>query len=175
VVLFFSSEDVILLKQQLSLFQDKSSSFVLILTDRFEYFIRDMNENIVQADGDGMRPIQTSNFTPDSTSPKLTRYNVDMITGRVTLSFDEAVDYTTLNYSQITFQRSEGATSEAYTLTGGTFVGISQDLRVLEFEWTEADKLQLKLIVVRINDLQMYLSLTENTIHFVFEPWSDGL
>lgn len=73
---------------------------------------RDTSENVV-----AMRVINTatSSFTPDTTPPELIRYNLDMNTGSVVLTYSEPINDVTFNPTGLTFV-SSNASSLTYTL-----------------------------------------------------------
>ena len=64
---------------------------------------------------------QVRTFTPDSTSPDLSSWSINLATGVATLNFDEVVDVRTFQASAITLQNaaSTGAGTLTRTLTGG--------------------------------------------------------
>lgn len=66
--------------------------------------------------------LQVSLCTPDTTSPRLVNFTLDMNIGLLNLTFDETVNSSSLIPSQITFYASSMNGSEFYTLTMGSVV-----------------------------------------------------
>ena len=83
------------------------------------------------------------NYSDDATMPELLRYSLDMNTGRISLTFDEPVDHTTLQPNQLTLQDRETATVLVNLDLGGTRLaqGFSD---VMEVEIDSANVINVK-------------------------------
>ena len=79
--------------------------------------IRDLNNaNVVPIPhGFGLR---VTNYTGDTTSPKVTRWELDVDRGRVVLTFTETVDIRTFQLNQLTLQNGSDIFSPKLSLTG---------------------------------------------------------
>ena len=86
--------------------------------------------------------LSMAKFIPDTTGPKLQSFELDLNTEQVTLSFDEIVNPSTLDFTAITFQSDVPGTF-FHTLTGGNrittstspevvFTLLKQDLDILK-------------------------------------------
>ena len=74
------------------------------------------NLDLVQIEANNS--LQASNHTPDTTNPSLDAFDIDLDSGILTLVFDETVDASTLNLTQVTLQDTEsGGSNNTYTLT----------------------------------------------------------
>ena len=82
--------------------------------------------------------LQAVGHTPDTTDPTLIDFDIDLNVGTLTLVFDETVDTSSLNLTQVTLQDTVfGETNNTYTLTSG--------------EWTMQDSTRITV----------YLSFTD--------------
>ena len=67
------------------------------------------------------RALMAYNVTPDTTSPVLQNFSVNLTDSKVTLSFSETIDITTIDVTQLTFiSVADNLDSVNVTLTGGT-------------------------------------------------------
>ena len=107
---------------------------------------------------------RASSFTPDSVSPNLTRFLIDITREELTLVFDEPVNSLTLNTTAITFLNGSSLSSHSsYTLTGGTTTSVN-GLSIL-IQLTPFDITQIKLLeTLLISYETSFLSITRNLI-----------
>ena len=82
-----------------------------------EATVNDINSNPVLPVLDG-NATQATNFTPDTTRPYLVAYQFDFILETLSLSFNEPMNVSLINYTAITVQDGPNA-NDQYTLTGG--------------------------------------------------------
>ncbi len=121
-----------------------------------------------------LMPVQVMTYTPDTTSPELRSYGLDMNAGVLILTFTETVNGSSFNPQQITIASTSLGTSLSYTLTGGDF---DQDFRnILELNFSITDLNMLKRIIGLADSSQTtFLSLTSITVqdmqsNFVSRP-----
>ena len=69
--------------------------------------VHDMNDNAMEVNTASVRTILA-----DTTAPKLVWYGVDLISGQITMSFDEPVNPATLRLGASTFQSGAGETAK---------------------------------------------------------------
>ena len=98
VSLQFTMTDFFSIKSQLNLSTNLQTSFFSFSPD----FVQDMNANPIFPVLIS-RPSQFSNYTGDTTPPRLSSYSIDLAQDFLILNFTEPVLPTTLNSSQITF------------------------------------------------------------------------
>lgn len=96
--------------------------------------IRDMNLNNLVA----MR-LQASDVIPDTTSPTLRHFLLNVYTGVIRLLFDEVVNVTSFNASGLTLTNRASAPTERYTLTGGSISYDTDRLTFIELTLNDAD------------------------------------
>ncbi len=100
--------------------------------------------------GNDLIPIETNNslqatsFTEDTTNPMLVDFDLDINLGLLTLEFDETVNATSLNISQITLQESSNTSEYLYTLTDSS--GSLEDSTIVEISLSFFDLNQIKKI-----------------------------
>ena len=113
------------LKSDLQIAIKSDSAFGTSTSDTFVYF--DMGTNIrviggMEVAADTTTGTAITRIDTDLTSPKLEGFiEFDLNQGFITLSFSEAVDASTLNFNELTFQNDfiHVTTSESFTLNGG--------------------------------------------------------
>ena len=106
--------------------------------------ILDMNDNPVNA-VTYSDALNASNFVPDISHPHLVSFDLDMNTGTLYLTFNETVEASSLNVSQMTLQDNATATdNNTYTFTGG--VSSMEDSTVIVFNFSFFDINEIKKI-----------------------------
>ena len=89
-----------------------------------------MNNNRVLPKVDGVNALQVTLFTPDSISPSLAAFNLDLNADTLTLEFSETVNAASLNVTQITLQSEQsGVFGQNYTLTTTSQSSSADNLR----------------------------------------------
>ena len=108
-------------------------------------------------------------LTLDTTPAQLVLFNFDLDIGLLTLSFNDVVDGSTLNYEQITLQNTDVLPSKSVSLTAGPSITTVSD--IIEFNITAVDLNTLR----GIDDL----ATTENNTYLRITPLAvtglDGL
>ena len=186
IIVTLSGEDFNEIKRIDALFVDNDTSFITITPN----LIQDMMGNPANSIVNGFA-LGTSGYIPDMGLPFISRYQLDMDEGYVTLYFSETVNVSSINCSEITFS----STLECftwYTLTGcvinttnvsytsidvGTSGSGSGDYgstpnwltpyhyaTQVSFSLTLSDLNQLKALEIAPDALSTYLSYTNETI-----------
>ena len=112
-------------------------------------------------DGNAQR---AANFTPDTTRPFLLAYHFDFIVEEITLSFNEPINISTINYTTITVQDGLIA-DDFYTLTGGVATAFDNSL-TLVIAFDEEDINFFKMhpsLTTSVNDT--YLTFTSDAFY----------
>ena len=123
--------------------------------------IADMNDNLLVEIGTDIA-LMTSTFIPDTTSPRLQRFELDMNTGMLTMTFSETVDTTTLMFAYLVLQDAATANSTFQFQTS------TWSMELDPIVYINISKLDLDLlkenrqIATSLNDT--YISLTNLTI-----------
>ena len=87
--------------------------------------------------------LQAFNHTPDTTDPVLIDFDIDLNVGTLTLVFDETVDASSLNLTQITLQDMvSGETNNTYTLTGGDWEMYDSTIITVYFSFTDLNSIK---------------------------------
>ena len=94
-----------------------------------EATVNDMNSNPVLPVVDG-NATQATNFTPDITRPYLVAYQFDFILETISLSFNEPMNVSLINYTAITLQDGPNA-DDQYTLTGGAAQSYAESTEIV--------------------------------------------
>ena len=104
--------------------------------------IDDMNYNPVVEIPDGQAQ-QASNFTLDTTSPYLLEYHLDFVSETMTLHFNEPINISSIDYTEISFQ--DGFSSDHnYSLTDGEANSYNDALTiVITFNKKDIDYLKM--------------------------------
>lgn len=101
-------------------------------------------------------------FIPDTTSPVLLSFSLDLDFGCLQLSFSEAVFLGSFDPTSITLQ-SNSTLSSFYTLTGGSVVAVSPTEVMLVLTRDDANSLrQLQDLATSVDDT--FIALTSSTI-----------
>jgi len=86
-------------------------------------------------------PLRADAITLDTNSPTLIAFGLDMNTGTVTLEFNEPVNISTINFTEITFQQAPMITpgiTPVYVLTGGVLVS-RENGEIVQFQLLESN------------------------------------
>ena len=161
-----TTDDVNALKALPDVAVDESTTMLSL--DAFA--IADTNDNYIV----GLAPFKPSTdvLTPDTTSPALSSFNLDMNTGVVTLFFSETVNASSLSPSEIIFQGHSAPPSLTFRLTGGTW-NRSVDRTYIQITLTADDLNELKRLVGladSVDDTFIYFSSS-----LVHDMLSEGL
>ena len=96
-----------------------------LATSNITTFITLSNLAINDMSGNSIVPIRNGNgirvsmFTPDTTNPNLVSFSLDLNLGLLQLTFDETVNYDSLNFSSITIQNSSDVTDSRVQFSDG--------------------------------------------------------
>ena len=130
IMFYFSGEDLNDLKRYTKVASNENNTYLSITSD----FIHDMNGNRVTPITNDAA-IRVDNYTRDSVTPALTSFVVDMDTGILALTFNEAVNVSTLRTTEFTLldccfyaDSSTDVVIYNYTLTGGECIGDEQTI-----------------------------------------------
>ena len=124
------------------------------------------NKNIPRFDH--LSSLLVSNYTPDSSSPKLQSFNLNLTSDILTLEFDETVDVSTFNASFITLFTYDLMVN--YTLSDESILsGDATDGPIIQIYLSEDDRNNIK----RLEDLAVgndstFISITSDTISDMF-------
>ena len=139
---------------------DESACYV-----RFSsYFVQDVSGNYVEDVKSGDINFQAQRaitVNPDTTSPVLEAFIVDFDSNEVTLYFDETIEATSFEVTQITFT-SNSSGSVSYTLTNAA--STTDGGTSLTFEMINADTIQLKAMNFFFDVNDTYIIFSENLI-----------
>ena len=141
---------------------DLATSNVTTLLTLSDLAIDDMNENDVVPILNG-NSIQVTNFTPDATNPQLENFSININTGHLRLTFDETVNFSSLNFTSLFIINSPSPTDNI-SLSGGNTTN-EYDSIIVEFLFTVEDLNTLKRIrslATSVND--SYIALENGTI-----------
>ena len=136
VLLRLATADVDALQLRTTLYVSQSTAFLRFSAS----FITDMVGNAATA---VTTPVRASAFVADTRRPSLVSLQVNMDLGTLLLSFDEPVDVSTLNASDLVVQSTADGSGSQYRLTGG--VSGSSDGRLVMLNLTTADLNAIKL------------------------------
>ena len=88
--------------------------------------------------------LPADNFTSDETSPMLVEFQVDLNAGTLSLTFDETVNVSTLNFTAFSLQDSNitDNTTSIFTLTGGSTQSSDGPVILIEFSFEDLNELK---------------------------------
>ena len=113
--------------------------------------------------------LQATNHTPDTTDPILTNFDIDLDAGTLTLVFDETVDASSLNLTQISLQDTVyGGTNNTYTLTYGAWDAYGSTTITVDLSFEDLNAIK------KIRDLASYDPSSEQESSGVFESGFSG-
>ena len=127
ILLRLSSTDLNELKRNDMLYTNIETAYLTVDS----IFVQDMAGNPIAPIVDG-NARQASAYRNDTTMPRLLGYSLDMDLGTLNLSFSETVNVSSLQFNQLTLQRSSNASRDQYqyTLTGGSLLSERDDTTV---------------------------------------------
>ena len=135
-----ANDDLNELKYRQMLAIDDTSTFLFITPNT----IRDMNSNLVMQS----TVLPVGNFTSDMTPPLFLNFTIDMDQGELTLSFDETINSTSLQFeylaliNNITFVPTPLDPDDQHQLAGGTV--LTDNGPTLTLVFSEADLNEIK-------------------------------
>ena len=141
---------------------DLATSNVTTFLTLSDLAINDMNENDVMPILNG-NSIQVTDFTPDATNPQLENFSINLNAGYVQLTFDETVNFSSLNFTSLFIINSRSPT-ESISLGGGNTTN-ERDSTIIEFLFTIEDLNTIKRIrslATSVNN--SYIALENRTI-----------
>ena len=110
------------------------------------FAIRDMNGNLL-VEVSELNATRVSTYARDATGPVLRAFELDLTSETLSLSFDETVDFESLQASLITIHNSVNASeSTFYPLIAAEPIGENSPLLVLNLTATQRDLNALKLL-----------------------------
>ena len=144
--------------KRLTLCRESDSCFLL---HRYAT-VEDMNMNYIQVRPNGSG-LPVAEYIPDTTDPELVRFDTNLTSEIITLTFSETVNISSLNLTAFTLQDFfEGTYS--YTLTDGEALG--EDSTIISFRFSLDDlnavKRNTDIFTHRTNS---WLTITEYAIH----------
>ena len=161
VTVTLTSADLDKIKETENLCTHRGTCY-LSATDRL---VDDLYSNSNKAQGQGYPGLIAQSFTRDVTAPVLDRFELDLNTNVLSLTFSEPVRSSRLKISEITLQSavtSLGGQLE-YTLTGGVLPTLD-GLRVVNVNLTTTDANQLKQRSFASSTANKFIRLTADTI-----------
>ena len=160
ILIMIGSDDLNEIKR---LTQLATSNFTTYLT-LTSSAVSDMSGNAVVGIENG-NATQVSVFTPDTTEPNLLFFSLDLNTGSLLLTFDETVDFSSLNFTSFTIQNaSDIIYNSSVSLTGGEITNINDNTTV-EILLDILDENEVKRIRSLATSVEnTYLSLLSGSI-----------
>ena len=107
---------------------------------------------------------RVSLFTPDTSSPLLTEFDLDMNTTELILYFNETVNASSLNVTGITLQQNMGNYGQTYTLTSASYTASNDGTMIVVKIATYDANIIKQLTNLATDSLDTYISLTSFTI-----------
>jgi hypothetical protein len=146
------------IKEMSPFFNDTSLSFVSITNET----IQDMNGNYVEIIPFNSA-LKVSSITHDSIDPEIISFDFDVDQGQLTIYFNEAVDTSTLDVTQLTLVNDQFNSSSEYNFKG--YKSIMWHLTHVQISLLTNDLNQIKLIEsLATNENTTYLAYTSNTV-----------
>ena len=129
---YLTRSDLNALKYRLNLCTDRTNCWVALPS----FFISDIGSNPYLHSNYQPGAIasyhQPTVFVPDTTSPSLERFSIDMNTGQITLSFDEVVDEMFFEANDVTLFNATGLNHLSITLSNDTqFIRINEGTEII--------------------------------------------
>ena len=106
--------------------------------------------------------LKVSKFTPDTTSPQLIRFNLDLTAQTILMYFSEPMNTSSFNPIGITFINAPGGNS-SYTLTAGNTSSSDGTMIVVNLDLTDLNRIKA-LETLAINAQTTYISIQPFTI-----------
>ena len=168
VIISLTIDDTNAIKELLSLFTNLNDSFLSVRSGA----VVDLDNNPLQPINVS-QPLQSSAFTPDTTSPNLLYFNIDMDTGRLWLTFDEVVNGSTLFPSLIGIQHTTQPDPPLYSLTGGYFPPGFSTVTYLNLTISDLNEIK-RLEGLSDSNLTAYLTMREGAVLDVLSDFSSN-
>jgi len=115
---------------------------------------------------------EVAEYTTDTTNPTLVAFNLDMTTGVLELSFDEAVDVSEIVITALTLQNEDSSAdaNHVYTLTDSSYSLTSEDGLNMQIQigWSDLNEIKLKQGLANNGDGDTYLWYTADAIKDMF-------
>ena len=119
----------------------------------------------------GLNAIPVSRYTPDSTPPSLLGFSLDVTAETLTLSFNESVDFQSLDVSQITLASGVNITGDNLTYTLNTSRTMqASNLPQVVISLSTSDLNEIKLLATSENDTSSSHKIP-STIHSGTQWW----
>ena len=140
IVLQIGVNDLNELKRLTKLAVSFNTTFLSLTQDA----IQDMNGNLVVPVENG-NATQVTVFTPDTTDPQLLYFSLNLDSGVLQMTFDETVDFSSLNFTSLAIQNSPFSDDISVQLTGGNITNL-YDSTVVGVILTIEDQNEIKRI-----------------------------
>ena len=162
VEVLFIVEDLNTLKRIRSIATAREDSYIAL-----EYgAIWDMNDNVVDAIPESSA-LMAQNFIQDTSHPHLVSFNLDMNLGTLYLTFNETVEASSLNVTEVTLQDSETAANpnNTYAIRGGDSSMEDSTVIVLNFSFFDLNEIKkIRGLASNETGSNSYITLTNLTI-----------
>ena len=161
----FFKEDLHYVKQFEGLFVSHRTSYLVATKTA----IADMNSNLLVAIDDGQAQ-QVRNYVSDTVRPRLLAFELDMDSATLTLTFDETINVTSLNISELLIRPYQSADdSVSHRLQPGLgrefSVSVSENWPVIDVNLGDKDMNDIKRLThLATSEANTYLTLTERAV-----------
>ena len=144
VVVDITTYDMNLIKFDFSLATDLEDTYITITSS----LVVDMFNNPVVSIVDGEAKL-ASNYTPDTTSPELESFDLDMDTGIMTFTFDETINSELFHVDSLTLQSEVDTTDPLalYTLKGGDWTMVNSTTLTLNLTIDDQDEIKYRFVL----------------------------
>ena len=151
-------DDLNSIKVRDNLLVSLNSSFIVVR----EELVNDMAGNMLSPPEGSL---QAEDITLDTISPTLFLFQLDMNSGIILLEFNEPVNISTVNFTDITLQQGPSITMDrpAYTLQGGVLLSMNND-ELVRFKILPDDLNELKRLQIGSSPATSFISFTENLL-----------
>ena len=135
------------------------TTFITIASDG----IYDMNDNRL-IPITSRKALMATNYIGDGIRPTLMEYTLDLNLEQITLTFDETINASTVNVTQITLQSSSMAPTVDYTLTTSRVIYNSRPEIVIQLSFEDVNEIKRQDMLCTFDSVDnCYLSLSENS------------
>ncbi len=170
LVIVLLDTDVNELKRQVGLATSNADSYLSFTAN----LIFDMNRNAIVPQIE-TESLQVTNFTNDTTPPVLQRFDLNLTSELLTLTFSETVRVSTLNIDQTTIQRDMIISPDSYWMLREGRV-ITNDSTVVIVQLANSDLNEIKIrtsVATEINDT--FLSATDRFVRDMNTNWNAAI
>jgi len=161
IVLSMLADDVNTMAKNETLCVDENSTFMSITSD----LVRDMaTVKVATISANAAR--KTSLFIEDKTRPRVTSFDLNMNNGTIVFHFNETMDISSFNVTQVALQSSSNTGGDAslrLALTGGKIVSLADGLK-LEVTLLLDDLNALKIQGIGATSKASFLTVAKNAI-----------